>query len=216
MNLLNHISLFSVLIPLAMSLFQWNKLPSGWAILRWLLVASLLADCLSYLTGWLFRNSFPVINLFFLIEFTVIAYIFSNFYNAKKVVSIVYAVYFLYFVINILFFESPLRMLTNTSMLAMLLLIVLLLYYLYNLMIDPVVIHIEREPVFWIAFAFLFYKSGSLFVFLTYNQAINLRAINKITWNIWNIHNLCNILKNILIAIALWLNYRTTKSSISS
>lgn len=213
MNAINYISIFSILIPLTLSFFQWKTLRVPLSALRWLLVISLLADILGYLIGWLFRNSFPVGNIYSLVEFLFVAYIFSNFYKAKKTVKVVCIVYLIYFVVDVLFFESVFRMLTNASVLAMLLVIMLLLYYFFMQLIDSTVIRIEREPIFWIAFAFLLYYSGSLFVTVAFNTVIDLTEMKVITWNIWTIHNLCNISKNLLIAVALWLNYRTLRYS---
>lgn len=70
-------------------------------------------------------------------------------------------------------------MLTNASFLAMLLGIMLLLYYFSMQLIDSAVIRIHREPIFWIAFAFLLYYSEALFVTVAFNTVIDLTETKK-------------------------------------
>ena len=71
------------------------------------------------------------------------------------------------------------------------------IFYLFDQMSKPQVIFIYQEPNFWFIVGFIIYFSGTLFLFI---QASNLTQ--EVRDNFWKINYFCNIIKNILFAIA--------------
>lgn len=205
------LSVASVLIPLAIALLQWKKMSKQLSPLRWLLVASLLSDILMYITALTFRNSYPVGNAYLFIQFSILVYIFSFYYENKKIILTLYFVYIILYVVDIIFFESFLRFASNVNALSNLILIILSFHYLYNLLKEPPVVHILKLPMLWLIFAVLIYSGGTLFVFLANNYLLT--NLNSSQNTMWILHNAFNIIKNILFAIALWKNYKIMRSS---
>jgi len=66
--------------------------------------------------------------------------------------------------------------------------------------------------MFWVTFAVLCYYGGTLVLFLMNNLMLGKYLASHRM--LWILHNICNILKNILLAIALWQSYRNLKPSL--
>jgi hypothetical protein len=203
--------MFSIIIPLSLALLQWNRIPQRWSAIRWIILVSLLCDFLGYLSSQLFHNSFVVGNFYLVVQFTLIFYILNNLFTQKKLLIFIYVTYLVYYIINLLFFEDFVMLLGNANSIGGLIVILMLLYFFYQQLNAGNSESIHKTPINLILFAFLFYYCGTLFVFLTSNYFLSfLKGTN---FQIWMIHNFCNILKNILIAVALWLNYKLIRSS---
>lgn len=207
-------SIFSISIPLIIAFFQWSKLPARWSSIRWILITSLLGDVIGLISKVFWKNTFFVGNLYLLIQFCLILYILYNYIRYKKVVIFLFGVYMVYYIFNLFYFENILMFLTTANTVGSLVIILLLLYFFYQQLTEPVVIEMQKTPINLIFFAFLLYYGGSLFVFLTSNYFLTF--FKGTNFQIWMIHNVCNILKNILVAIALWLHYRSAKLSAST
>ncbi|MEK6783397.1 MAG: hypothetical protein AABY93_16970 [Bacteroidota bacterium] len=86
------------------------------------------------------------------------------------------------------------------------------LYYLFTLLKELPTATIHRLPILWISFAALGYYGGNFFLFLFSNYLT--KSIDGSLAILWVLHNILNVIKNILFAIGLWQAYHNPNSSI--
>ncbi|QOI98240.1 MAG: hypothetical protein HRU69_12420 [Flammeovirgaceae bacterium] len=186
--------------------------PELWPIVL-ILIFSLVADIISVVIIHHGLNSLLIGNIFLLIQFSLLAYLFKKQSYFIKTSLIVYVFFVIFFTFNIIFYEGPWKLNSASNVLASIILITFSMYYLYRLLHDLPVLHIHKLPMLWICFAILVYYGGNFFLFLAGNYLSETPAFQR---SVWILHNLLNVIKNLLFAIALWQNYRNVKSSLSS
>jgi hypothetical protein len=83
-------------------------------------------------------------------------------------------------------------------------------FYFFEQMNDTTDLFIYNKPSFWAVLGILLYLSGSFFIYIFANQ-ITIKELGKY----WIITNIASILKNILFAIAIYIqaNQSQKKSS---
>lgn len=213
--LLAYISIGSVFIPIAFALANGKKLLEELKPLRWILFISLSCDLLSLgisLTGSM-RNTHWIGNIYMILQFSLLVLTFRRQLQSNRIIDIVHITFVVFYVVNISFFQGPWIFNSVTNAVACIILIVLTMYYFYRLLNDLPTDHIQSLPMLWVSFAVLVYYAGNFFLFLTANY-LTYEGVGKGTHLLmWNLHNLLNIIKNILFAIALWQSYRKVRSS---
>lgn len=205
-----HFSSGSVLIPLMLVFASWKKLTVELKPLFWILLVSLLSDALALILMQYSIHTHFIGNIYLIAQFSLLILIFRKQLHNNRIVDFILALFILFFIINISFFQGPWVFNSVSNVVACLILIAFCLFYFYRLLNDLPIVHIQQLPMLWITFAVLTYYGGNFFLFLvknylTYGDA----GTHKI---MWILHNLLNITKNILFAIALWQSYRKVKS----
>ncbi|HUQ66974.1 MAG TPA: hypothetical protein VM101_12515 [Flavitalea sp.] len=142
---------------------------------------------------------YNVLSAFTLIEYTVFSYvlysiidnrIFKGIILVSSAVFFVFSIFYFFTVKNNTFDSLP-------ASIESILIVAFSVFYLFDQMNKPQVIFIYQEPNFWFVVGFIIYFSGTLFLFI---QASNLTK--EVRDNFWKINYFCNIIKNILFAIA--------------
>jgi hypothetical protein len=209
-----YLSIGSACLPLAASANRWKFVESEIRGLVIIALASLSCDLATLILSANRINSLLLANGFLLFQFSLLVRIFSAQYSSgKSSMLILYLCIVFVFIVNTAFFQGPWKL--NAAFLAAssLMMMVLSLHYFYLLLTKLPTLHIHRLPMLWISFAVLFYYAGNFFQFLISNYILtdNVEAARML----WILHNLLNILKNILFTIAIWQSYRRTSSSLS-
>lgn len=209
--LLGFISIGSILIPLSLAILQWRRLPKDIALLRALLICTALCDIAMLMLGLVFSlpNLF-VGNVYMFIQFGLLLYIFSRQFQSGKSLNAIFGTLVLLYGIGLISSRNQTDLTSIVNALSSLVLIVVSIMFFYKLLNELKFEKIHRQPIVWIAFATLFYYSGNLFIFLAFNYLIETGSLI----NMWSLHNILNITKNILFAVALWQNYRVVRSSV--
>lgn len=207
--LLAFISTGSVLIPLSLAVIQWSKLPKDIAWLRVLLICSGVSDVLQITMALLGIHNLVVGNTYMLIQFTILLYMLSLQFERKRSYTIIYVSLVILYAFGLILSRNDMDIISPLNAVASLALIIVSILFFYKLINELRVENIHRQPIVWIAFATLFYYSGTLFIFLTFSYLIKTDSLKSI----WMLQLLLNITKNILFAVALWQSYRAVKSS---
>jgi hypothetical protein len=150
-------------------------------------------------------NSWPIINVFYFIQFVFLYLIFKS-HSPGRTLSILSAIFIAFAVINFTFIQQPYQFNTYSSYLGSFLLLLFAIMYLYRLMNNLQVDTIQSLPMYWISFGVLAYFGGTLFLFLFNNVLMEYQPANHQL--VWILHNVLNITKNIFFAIALWKSCR--------
>lgn len=206
--LVRYLSQSSVLLPLFAGMISWRLLQGNVRFVFWAVVASFVADSVSELLVHFKMNNWPAGNIFLIVHFTLL---FAAFDGQKSVpLKIFFSACVVFSLLDFFFIETPMKMNSYTAYVTGILLIVMALNYLYQLMNSLPVENITTLPLFWLAFATLVYYGGTLFIFL-FNNYLTVH-LPQIRSNLWIVHNVSNILKNVLFFAAIWINYKSKTS----
>jgi len=204
-----YLSTASVILPFGLAIYQLKYLRNNLRLILILLLFSLLADGLSYFLSRRAINTNWIVNYYLLIQFSLFGMIYLIELKRPRFLMLIALVFVPYFVIGTMFFYGLFDFNTHANSIAGLILVGISIYYLYHLLKELQVDNIAKVPMFWITFAVLCYYGGTLALFLVNNlMADNYPDSHRM---LWIFHNICNILKNILLAIGLWQNYRNLK-----
>lgn len=152
----------------------------------------------------LFGNSYRLLEFLFLLRIYFFAFG-ERYTRSFIVVGIVYSAFFF---VDLIFFQAG--QLTSFSItLTAATFIVFSIFHFFKLMRDLPSTHIHQLPMFWIDTAVLVYFAGAFFIFLLRNYLIEVMNDDQIVY--WSLHNILNIIKNILFAVGLW---QATKSPV--
>ncbi len=201
-----HISSSSALIPLLFGLFRWKWLHGNLKLILWLEILSVVADAISLLLVNNGINTWPIINLFLIIQFTLLFLAFK-FQRKAFVLRMFFLCCFIFALFNYLFLQTPKTFNTFTFYACAILMIISALSFLYRLMIEMPEEGVHRLAMFWLAFGVLVYYGGTLFLFLFNNYLA--AHLPKSYSTIWILHNVLNITKNVFLFMAIWMNYKS-------
>ena len=207
--LIAYLSVGSILIPLGIFIFKRFRIVMDLAPLIVLLIVSLICD----LSSWIFFEfSYPLVNFYLLAQFSVLYYLFFRHLKRPSILKWIFIFFCCFYIVNISFFQGPFQFNSVSNAFASIILMGLSLYYLFTLLKELPTVTIHLLPILWISFAALAYYGGNFFLFLFSNYLTS--GIGESLMILWVLHNILNIIKNILFAIALWQAYLNTKLSI--
>jgi hypothetical protein len=215
-EMLNWSEVWAPLIPLFFLLFRSSQPRYLKPVIIYLicafftsLVSDVIADYKKYLPGWMQSNN-PLYNVHSLIFFISFSYFFKLLDNSsyKRFESFLLLLSGLIILFNFSYLESftnPDHISGNLfTMVSYVLLIFCMLYYLTWLKDDELII--TSEPHFWVVTGLSIYVVINFFVFLFYVPMI--KQDPKMADNIWNVHNIANILLCIFITKAFYVSPR--------
>ena len=201
--------MLSVVLPLAASVYYWQKMDDRLRLIFWIALASAISDAISYTLFLLARPNWAVGNVFLIIQFILFYLILTV--RRPIVLRFFFYATVLFGIINFFFIQEPNTFNSYTSYVVALLMIVTALFYLYQLLENLPTEKIQHLPLFWVAFGALIYYGGTLFLFLFSNYVLAGSKENHQT--IWILHNVINIIKNIFLFIAIWFSHKRQTSS---
>ena len=204
-----YLSTASVILPFGLAIYQLKYLRNNLRLILFLLAFSLLADVISYFLSRSAISTIWIANPYLLIQFSLLMMIYFIELQRPRFLIFIALAYIIYFIVSTFFIYGVFNFNTYANSISGLILVGLSIYYLYHLLKELQVDNIAKVPMFWITFAVLCYYGGTLALFLVNNlMADNYPDSHRM---LWIFHNICNILKNILLAIGLWQNYRNLK-----
>jgi hypothetical protein len=194
---------------LLLGLGTWKYRRWEIVLLVYLLIASLASDLLGLVLFKFSFNSYPIVNLFLLIQFLIcyqlLTYPQINF-TVDRIIPIGFVVIF---IVNYFFIQGP-RVFNNyANTIACQILMFFSLRYFYRLLRGLPEENVIQIPSFWIAIGVLTYYSGNFMLFIV-NNYLTL-GIDGSHASMWILHNLLNFSKNIFFTIAIWQNYLRQK-----
>jgi len=163
-------------------------------------IVCLFFEVLSYFT-YMIGNNLYLLHFYTIIEFSMIASIFSTTILSKRTTIYLIVGFVSFALLNGFFIEGLNHYNANVRAIECITLIFLSLLFFYQTLNNNKARRLEHLPMFWISVAVLLYFSGNFLVFLISEYAL---VSERMSFTIWGIHALINIIKNILFAIALW------------
>jgi hypothetical protein len=154
-------------------------------------------------------NTWPVVNLFFVIQFSLL-YLILGYRIIGRWCDALFVACILFSASNYLLIQTPHVLNSFTTYVVAVLMIFVSGWYLYRLMVDLPVERVSDLPMFWISFAVLIYFAGTTFLFLFTNYLIAHHL--NLSQSTWVLHNILNITKNVFFTIALWKQHTSMTS----
>jgi hypothetical protein len=204
-----HVSSFSALLPAILGLIFAKSLQGRLTWIPILAVASLLSDGLSLMLLSRGENTWPVGNIFYIIQFALL-YLVLGYRVIGKWCEMLFVLCILFAFANYLLIQTPDVINSVTTYVATIFMIMISGRYLYRLVEDMPVERVQDLPLFWISFAVLIYFAGTTFLFLFTNYLIDHDL--QVSQSIWVLHNILNITKNVFFTIALWKQHASRTS----
>lgn len=190
-KIVTYSSVFSPILPL---LFCWKKLSRYQIVITAFIVTSFTVDLV---TTFLVRANITFLHIYGLIESLLLIYFYTLvIHHPRLSFRAIASIFTLLYVLNSWMLEWGQFNAYGRSA-ECVLIIALALRLFYQFYRDEEDIFIERSPMFWINVALITYFAGALFSFLL-SQKILTGPMP------WILHNISNILKNGILAVALW------------
>lgn len=200
-----HASSLSALLPFLLSFLPGKRSAHHLQYIRWLVLASLLADGLAFSVLHHGVNTWFIVNIFFITQFIFLYFTFRSSVK-NSYLEVAFWIFLSFACVNYFFIESPTKFNFFTAYSGAILLIVVALFYLQNLVRNSANESILKLPLLWISYGVLLYYAGTLFVFLFNNYLVKYFPENH--QYIWILHNLLNLTKNAFFSFALWKSYK--------
>lgn len=179
-------------------------------ILFLLLVCSFISDALSFLFSINSIPTSPVFNIYFFVQFLLLSAIYHRCFDGKSWVIVLVFCFLAIYVVTTAYLPNWRTLNTYAMASGSIILVIFALTYLYLNIRESQDFQIFHLPVFWISFAVLFYHSGTLLLTVLNNYLLtNFKDAYGL---IWILHNVCNIVKNLLFGLGIWQIYRNMKS----
>jgi hypothetical protein len=155
-----------------------------------------------------------VTDVYRLVEFILLLIVYYRAFNNPRLFRVFLGlalVYVLFLTTNAIFVQQE-KINSYTHIFSSLIFIVFGVSFFYKLMKDLPTLEVYRLPMFWINVAVLVYFSGNLFVFTLSHYLVTVLKNDLIVY--WSVHNLVNILGNILFAVGFYVSVKPSTNSL--
>jgi hypothetical protein len=208
-NILNHISMFSGLFPVAAALYNYKHLDRVLRIVGIFFIISSFFDFALFIIPKLgVNNNSPAIHLFVVVSVVFYGLIYYRSFHISllKKITVVLSILTLFAIVYNAAARNQIMSFPTVSytFLSVVLNILSLLFF-YQLLNNKEFTHIEKQPMFWINSGVLFYFSINIFLFMLFNRMLNLHGDD-----VWLIHDITNIIANLIFSVGLLCKPQTT------
>lgn len=210
--LFTHISVWSIIIPILIFLFNGKIFKTDLKYFVILVFASFIADIFNVVIYYNRLNTQPVSYLYSLISFLLIfIYYYRITKNAtiKLVIQIQAWSFCIYWTVNILFFNSILAHNSTLHYVLGILIVVILFFHYYELFSRQEVDRLSKEPSFIITSTLLFYYAGTLFIHITRDIITD----EDFIYYYYKIHSTLHLFLNFGLAWVFWLGAKKMSKS---
>lgn len=206
LDLIRYTGIFSHLLPLVFFLLfkKKTKEKSLWVIFYYIVYCILNESIGYYLHQIHFDNFFIYsFSLFTVVEFSFFCLFFFSVLPNDKIKKFVFPLWLCFTIFSLIdfFFINKMEGFDSfTSGLQTIIIIALCIYYLFVQIRGNTTLSVYSNSNFWIIITFLIYLSGTFFLYIMTENMINDRAFRTLYTYI---NSIFNILKNVLLAIAM-------------
>lgn len=200
-----YISIVSGLLPLFAAVYNYRNLDTNLKLFALLCLASVISDILcTALWRWLWhsgimKNNSPILHGYIILSCLLIGVVYSRAFEKRQlkftaitIASVITAASLFFFVKNMWAYPSESNTISSIAF------IILSLLYFYQLLARQEFVHIEKQGLFWINAGILFYYAVNIFPFMLFTQ-----IIKQHDGDFYTIHDIVNVLANVLFSIGL-------------
>ena len=208
-EIIAHASGLSVLIPLAVYLRRFRQQGRPGHIIGVLLFVAGVSDLLGFIMFRMQVSTAVVFNIYYSLMFLVLCrFYYEILFRHKFKIAIILgvAVYILCFALITFYVQDFMDYQNLVWITAGIIMILYSITYFINSLSTIPNVELFDNSTTWINTGVLFYFSFSLFLFSMGDYLFN-KQDPQVTLLLWSTHNVNNIIKNVLFAIGLSINY---------
>lgn len=210
-DLIANASSFSVLLPLFFFVLAIRRKNASYPVkvLGAFLFISGLSDLLSTILIEFKRNPNFVISLYVILQFVLLGLIYRNAFTQtsyKKITLAGIAVFLIFAAYNLVVIQGVTEFNSNSFTISSLVFIAYSIAFFYRLMVELPVEQVQRLFMFWFNSAVFIYFGFNLFIFISIDRL--LESENDQILYSWAFHNCVNSLRNIILAVGLYVSAR--------
>jgi hypothetical protein len=206
MKYIQYASAVSVLAPLFLLVWRRKSLITFHVPLAVLLVAGALSDILYFYLSSKSLSNVAVVHLFYLIQYLCIVIMYFYMFDTRKYLFRFLAllvVFTSYFVVDNFMLHDIYTYNNNSITVATVAIITLSILYYRHMLLNLPAKSIARYSPFWINSAVAFYFLFNSVLFFASHYVFNSMP-EESAWIFWSYHNVNNVVKNILFAVAIY------------
>lgn len=188
-------------------LIRFDRLGSAQKFLLTLLVLAFLAEAVSFYLSRSSSNSYPVFHLYALLEYGLLALIYSRGFKSIGLSKVLMSSVFLmvvYAILNVIFFQPLTVPNTNVTIVSSVIMIVVSVLFFFRVLNEMRYAQIEKSAMFWISIGVLIYFASSLIMFF-YLTGIAPAVLGDVEVVIM-VNIFFNIIHYLCFNIALWMD----------
>ena len=201
------ISSFVVMLPLLVAWWKHKRLQEVQRKIVYLLIAVLIVETIANVLWYQKQNNLPVYHFYSILEFGLITYIYKDALQPlfpKRFFLFVFISFASFAILNMCFLQSLWTFNSNVTTLLGFLVIFFCVSYFYALLKQTTYSPLEKKPMFWLNAGFLIYFSSNLILFYINNTMFT--EANEVSYLVWGMHAIVNIVLTIFYTIAIWVN----------
>ena len=195
-------SIFSPVIPIMAATLRRKALDRTSLLILYLVLLSFTIDLVMMWVAMQKKTNIPLAHFYGLLEGALLIGFFGLLTGRKKLTQMLLPGYVILYVANSAFVESIYVFNAWSRSAEALLMMVLSVFAFHQFYTKEEDIFIEKSPQFWFVIGIFAYFSGALFSFLLSTDMLTQSP--DVFYGSWVLHNLCNILKNVVFALGLW------------
>ena len=191
---------------------RFRHLKPALRVLAYLIFFALLMEVVSRMLAARQKPNLFLLPIDTLVEFGALAWMYRRALQPSALSRWLPAVIAVFSLASLLSYANPVslyRFNTQQRFVESLLVLGLVLVYFYKVIRELVVVHLEREPMFWVSVGLLLYFAGNVFIFVSSNYV--LQHSTALSHQLWAIHSLLYMVLFGLYTWALWISPLTTK-----
>lgn len=195
----------SILVPIGTAMYRFKNLGKEMKILFYYTLLNGGINILAIILWYLKIKNLPVLHVFTILEFLVIAQMYYHMLNdkiIKMIIKYLMIIFPILCIANFIFLQSIFQFNTNTRPFEALLIMMFSLAYFAQIN-DPTDGKMWGEvPMNWVSAALLIYFSGALFIFSfsNYTSILKNPKFQSLNVLIWNIHATLVLIMYLLFA----------------
>lgn len=200
-----YFSLLSVVFPLALGLIKYKAFDVQLKALFFYLTIATIAEGINYFLLSRHHNNLVVNNVFTVIEFSLLTFIYYKIFEKKSIKKFILCFYILLSLLSVYSYVFNLKYNKPDyviSTLESVFFISLAYLFYYNLLVEPNIHNIYNYYFFWINSAFLFYFSAAFFLFLFNGFLVKMDLPHY--YFLYSFHLVFNITANLMLTTGLW------------
>jgi hypothetical protein len=200
-----NISTFSILVPLAFVVFVKGRFV-GRLALSFFVIGSAVFEAFFYLTSFYKFRNLPYYHLYTLFEFVSLSCLAVIIIEQEKSLwmKVLIIATSMYLIVNPFVWENLNYYNSISRSVASIVLLLMFLLYFFKVYKEEAVVHLERQPSFWLVSGIMIYLAMGLFTHLLADSVlINLDGTDTFLTS-YAFVQLSNIVKNIAITFGIW------------
>ncbi len=205
MSIAYDLAIFSIAsgaFPVIAAMYNYRQLDLILKIVATYFLISFLSDVVQLISQKMgVVNNHPIFHIYIIISVLFLgAMYYLAFFNQflKKTIVALSVTALLIIIFNLIFNENIWDYPSVSNTVLSVMIIVYSLLYFYQLLNRQEFIHIEKQALFWINAGMLFYFALNVFLFMLFKQIIDAHQEA-----VYIVHNIINIIANILFTIGL-------------